>query len=90
MFFHIVDLFFLIFSFYGKILEFVERSKEWMSVEGSSLSADNVMMGVFEEELYNLPTADYCNRRGGFLNRQLTVYHAAFHACADLKNVEVP
>ena len=48
------------------------------------------MMGVSEEEFYNLPTAEYVHRRGGFLNRQLTIYHAAFHACADLRNVEVP
>ncbi|KAH7510796.1 hypothetical protein FEM48_ZijujUnG0086800 [Ziziphus jujuba var. spinosa] len=41
-----------------------------------------------KEELYNLPTAEYVHRRGGFLNRQLTVYHVAFHACADLGNVE--
>lgn len=47
------------------------------------------MMGVSEEELYSLPTADYVHRRGGFLNRQLTVYHVALHACAELKNVEV-
>lgn len=47
------------------------------------------MMGVSEEELYNLPTAEYVNRRGAFLNRQLTVYHVALHGCADLRNVEV-
>jgi hypothetical protein len=47
------------------------------------------MMGISEEELYNLPTAEYVHRRGNFLVRQLTVYHAAFHACADLRNVEV-
>ena len=52
------------------------------------MTAENVMMGVTEEELYNMPTAEY-SHRGGFLNRQLTVYHAAFHACADLRNVEV-
>lgn len=46
------------------------------------------MTGVTEEELYNMPTADYVNRRG-FLNRPLTVYHVAFQACADLRNVEV-
>lgn len=46
------------------------------------------MMGVSEEELYNLPTAEYVNRRA-FLNKQLTVYHVAFHACADLKSKEV-
>ena len=67
----------------------VERSKEWTSVEGSGVSAENFMMGVFAEELYNLPTAEYAHKRVGFLNRQLTVYHAAFHACAELKNVEV-
>ena len=46
------------------------------------------MLGVSEEELYNIPTAEYVNRRG-FLNKQLTVYHVAFHACADLKSTEV-
>ncbi|KAM1009317.1 hypothetical protein FF1_044772 [Malus domestica] len=75
-------------DFGTKIIEFVEQSKEWSSVEGSSMTAENVMMGVTEEELYNMPTAEY-SHRGGFLNRQLTVYHAAFHACADLRNVEV-
>ncbi|KAF3444542.1 hypothetical protein FNV43_RR14234 [Rhamnella rubrinervis] len=76
-------------DFPAKIVEFVERSKEWTSVEASSASAENVMMGVSEEEFYNLPTAEYVHRRAGFLNRQLTVYHVAFHACADLKNVEL-
>ncbi|KAJ8749995.1 hypothetical protein K2173_013910 [Erythroxylum novogranatense] len=71
-----------------KIIEFVERSKGWSSVEASTASAENVMMAVTEEELYNLPTADFANRRGGFLNKQLTEYHVALHACADLKNVE--
>lgn len=47
------------------------------------------MMGVSEEELYNIPTAEYVHRRGGFLNRELTVYHVALHAFADLRNVEV-
>ena len=47
------------------------------------------MMGISEEELYNLPTAEYVYKRGGFLNRQLTVYHAAFVTCADLRNIEV-
>lgn len=47
------------------------------------------MIGVSEEELYNLPTAEYVHRRGGFVIRQLTVYHVAFHAFADLRNVEV-
>jgi hypothetical protein len=47
------------------------------------------MMGISEEEFYNIPTAEYVHRRGLFLNWQLTVYHVALHACADLKNVEV-
>ncbi|KAH7536749.1 hypothetical protein FEM48_Zijuj03G0019600 [Ziziphus jujuba var. spinosa] len=72
----------------NKIIKFVERLKEWTSVEASGASAENLMMGVAEEELYNLPTAEYVHRRGGFLNRQLTVYHVVFHACADLGNVE--
>nr|AKF43306.1 pentatricopeptide repeat superfamily protein [Hypseocharis bilobata] len=72
----------------SKILEFVERSKEWSSVEASSETAENVMMGVSEEELYNMPTAEYAYRRG-FVTRQLTVFHVALHACAELKNVEV-
>ena len=78
----------LILSICTKIIEFVERSKEWSSVEASSETAQNVMTGVTEEELYNMPTAEYVNRRG-FLNRPLTVYHVAFQACADLRNVEV-
>ena len=61
----------------------------WSSVETNSANAENVMMGVTDEELYNLPTAEYAHRRGGFLVRQFTAYHTAFHAAADLKNVEV-
>ncbi|XP_065879148.1 pentatricopeptide repeat-containing protein At4g35850, mitochondrial [Euphorbia lathyris] len=71
-----------------KIIEFVEQSKGWSSVESASYNAENVMMSVSEEELYNLPTAEYVNRRGGFLNRQFAVYHVAFVACADLRNVQ--
>ncbi|XP_043714006.1 pentatricopeptide repeat-containing protein At4g35850, mitochondrial [Telopea speciosissima] len=71
----------------AKIIEFVEQSKGWSSVDASSDSAENVMMGVPEEELYNLPTAEFVHRRS-FLNRQLTVYHVAFHACAELKSLE--
>nr|AKF43305.1 pentatricopeptide repeat superfamily protein [Geranium phaeum] len=73
----------------AKILEYVERSKEWSSVEASSGTAESVMMGVTEEELYNIVTAEYSHRRSGFMNKQLTVYHVAFHACAELKNVEM-
>ncbi|OMO69229.1 hypothetical protein COLO4_29188 [Corchorus olitorius] len=68
-----------------KIIEFAEQSKGWSSVEVSSGNSGNI--GIPEEELYNLPTADIVQRRA-FFNRQLTVYHVAFHACADLKNVE--
>lgn len=71
-----------------KIIDLVRQSKGWSSVDASSDTAENVMMGVSEEELYNIPTAEYVNRRG-FLNRQLTVYHVALHACADLKSKEV-
>ncbi|KAL6960312.1 hypothetical protein U1Q18_041812 [Sarracenia purpurea var. burkii] len=74
----------------SKIIELVDQSKGWSSVEASRDNAENVMMGISEEELYNIPTAEYIHRRGGFLNRQLTVYHVAFLACADLRNVEVP
>nr|AKF43296.1 pentatricopeptide repeat superfamily protein [California macrophylla] len=72
-----------------KILEYVERSKEWSSIEASSGTAETVMMGVTEEELYNIVTADYSHRRGGFMNRHLTVYHVAFHASAELRNVQM-
>ncbi|KAK4768445.1 hypothetical protein SAY87_003586 [Trapa incisa] len=70
----------------AKIIELVEQSKGW-SAEGVANTAENSMLGVSEEELYNMPTAEYVFRRGIFLNRQLTIYHAAFHACADLRNV---
>ena len=46
------------------------------------------MAGITEEELYNMPTAEHVNKRG-YVNRPLTVYHVAFHACAELRNVEV-
>nr|XP_010941837.1 pentatricopeptide repeat-containing protein At4g35850, mitochondrial-like [Elaeis guineensis] len=60
----------------------------WSSIETSTDSGENVMMNVSEEELYNIPTVEYVHRRG-FINRQLTVYHVALHACADLKSKEV-
>ncbi|KAL3523080.1 hypothetical protein ACH5RR_015914 [Cinchona calisaya] len=72
----------------AKIIELVEQSKGWAPVDQSKAMAENVMMNITEEELYNIPTADYVHRRGGFVNRLLTVYHVAFHALADLKNVE--
>ncbi|GMP54369.1 hypothetical protein CsSME_00019566 [Camellia sinensis var. sinensis] len=72
-----------------KIIELVEQSKGWSSVEGSRDNAENFMMGISEEELYNTPTAEYVHRRSGFLHRELTVYHVAFYACANLRNVEV-
>ena len=72
-----------------KVVEFVERSKMWSSVETSTDNAENMMMGVSDEELYNLPTAEFVHRRGGFLNRQFTAYHTAFYACAELQKVEV-
>ncbi|XP_027922490.1 pentatricopeptide repeat-containing protein At4g35850, mitochondrial [Vigna unguiculata] len=76
-------------DFSAKVIEFVEKSKMWSSVETNSANAENVMMGVTDEELYNLPTAEYIHRRGGFLNLPFTAYHTAFHAAADLKNVEL-
>ncbi|KAK6153116.1 hypothetical protein DH2020_012755 [Rehmannia glutinosa] len=77
------DLFFL-----EKIIELVEQSKGWSSLDQTKDNAENVMMGISEEELYNLPTAEYIHRRGGFIARMLTVYHVAFHACADLRDVQ--
>ncbi|XP_077227700.1 pentatricopeptide repeat (PPR) superfamily protein [Tasmannia lanceolata] len=71
-----------------KIIDLVRQSKGWSSVEERSDSAENVMLGVPEEELYSIPTAEFVHRRGGFLNRRLTVYHVALHACADLQSVE--
>jgi hypothetical protein len=72
-----------------KVIEYVERSKQWTSVETDSANAENVMVGVTDEELYNLPTAEYVTRRGGFLNRPFVAYHTAFNAAADFKNVKV-
>ncbi|XP_039799270.1 pentatricopeptide repeat-containing protein At4g35850, mitochondrial-like isoform X3 [Panicum virgatum] len=73
----------------AKILDFVEQSKGWKYVERVSTdNAENVMMNVSEEELYNLPTAEYVNRRGGFVLKQFTVYHVAIHACAELQSKE--
>ncbi|CAM8902067.1 unnamed protein product [Rhodiola kirilowii] len=70
-----------------KIIDLLEQSKGWSSVEQSKNNAENVMMDLSEEELYNLPTAEFVHRRV-FLNRALTVYHAALLACADLQLVE--
>ncbi|XWS40669.1 hypothetical protein CRYUN_Cryun17cG0015300 [Craigia yunnanensis] len=69
-----------------KIIELAEQSKGWSSLEESG-NTGNTMLGISEEELYNLPTAEFVHRRF-FLYRQFTVYHVAFHACADLRNVE--
>ncbi|KAL5572825.1 hypothetical protein UlMin_022422 [Ulmus minor] len=74
-------------DFATKVIEYVERSREWSSVEAAPVSAENLMMRISEEEMYNMPTAEYSHRRAGFLNRQLTLYHVAFHACAELKNI---
>lgn len=71
-----------------KIIELVNQSKGWSSVEHTKDNAENVLLGVSEEELYNLPTAEYLRRRIGIFYRNLTVYHVAFKALADLKNVE--
>ncbi|PKA59354.1 Pentatricopeptide repeat-containing protein [Apostasia shenzhenica] len=71
----------------AKIIELVKQSKGWSSVETSSDGGENLMMNVSEEELYNIPTAEYAHRRG-FFNRKLTVYHVALHACAGLKSKE--
>ncbi|KAJ9562464.1 hypothetical protein OSB04_007624 [Centaurea solstitialis] len=72
----------------AKILELVEQSKGWSSLEETRESAENVMMGISEEELYNIPTANYIHRKAGFVQRFFTVYHVAFEACADLKDVQ--
>ncbi|XP_078433110.1 pentatricopeptide repeat (PPR) superfamily protein isoform X2 [Wolffia australiana] len=71
----------------SKIIELVNQSKGWSSVEGYTDVAENVMMGVSEEELYNIPTAEFAHRRG-FVNSQLTVYHVACNTCADLRSME--
>ncbi|KAM3400774.1 hypothetical protein ACQJBY_005546 [Aegilops geniculata] len=72
----------------AKILEFVQQSKGWQYVERvANNSAENIMMNVSEEELYNLPTAEFAHRRG-FIFKQLTIYHVAIHACADLGSKE--
>lgn len=70
----------------SKIIELVKQSKGWSSVEASSGSGDSGMIGVTEEELYNIPTAEIVQRR--YFNRELTVYHTALHACADLGSKE--
>ncbi|AQK95165.1 Pentatricopeptide repeat-containing protein mitochondrial [Zea mays] len=73
----------------AKILDFVGQSKGWQYVERVSKDiAENIMMNVSEEELYNLPTAEYVNRRGGFVFKQHTVYHVALQACAELRSKE--
>ncbi|XP_071711238.1 pentatricopeptide repeat-containing protein At4g35850, mitochondrial [Rutidosis leptorrhynchoides] len=72
----------------AKILELVEQSKGWSSIEQTRDSAENLLMNINEEEMYDIPTAAYINRRGGFVNRSLTVYHVAFNACADLKDTQ--
>lgn len=70
----------------AKIIELVEQSKGWSEVSGNM--PENVMMGVSLEELYNIPTAEFVHRRGGFVDRRLTVYHVAAHALAELRDVK--
>ncbi|GMJ08835.1 hypothetical protein like AT4G35850 [Hibiscus trionum] len=70
----------------AKIIELAEQSKGWSSVEESG-NTGNTILGISEEELYNLPTAEFVHRRF-FIFRHFTVFHVAFHACANLKNVE--
>lgn len=75
--------------FFYQIVEFVQKSKGWKNVERVSKdSSENIMMNVSEEELYNLPTAEYVHRQA-FVYKQMTIYHVAIHACADLKSKEV-
>lgn len=70
-------------------MEYVEQSmKGWSSGEQPSDGGESFMMNVLEEELYNMPTSEFVHRRG-FVARQLTVFHVALHACADLKSKEV-
>ncbi|KAE8680892.1 Pentatricopeptide repeat-containing protein [Hibiscus syriacus] len=57
----------------AKIIELAEQSKGWSSVEESG-NTGNTMLGISEEELYNLPTADFVHRRF-FIFRPLTVSH---------------
>lgn len=90
-FLQLLILFIIISSYvYEKIIGLVEQSTGWSDIENSKDNAENAVIGVSEEELYSLPTAEYVHRRFGIVNRNLTVYHAAFHALADLKDVEVP
>ncbi|KAH0900712.1 hypothetical protein HID58_040215 [Brassica napus] len=70
-----------------KILELVEQSKGWSSIDSSRKSAEDMMFSISEEELYNVPTAEY-SHRSRFLQRNLTVYHVAFSALADIKDVQ--
>lgn len=66
----------------------MEQSKGWSAIDSSRKSAEDVMFSISEEELYNIPTAEYAHRIR-FLQRNLTVYHVAFSALADLKDVKV-
>lgn len=70
------------------IIELVEQSKGWSSVEASRDNAELVMMGISEEEIYNILATEYVHRRGGFAIRPFTIYHVAFHALANLRNIE--
>jgi hypothetical protein len=70
----------------SKIIELVKLSKGWSSVEASSGNGDSGMIGVMEEELYNVPTFEIVQRN--YFNRLLTVYHTALHDCADLGSKE--
>ncbi|EFH45314.1 predicted protein [Arabidopsis lyrata subsp. lyrata] len=58
----------LLFS--QKILEFVEQSKGWSAIDSSRKSAEDVMFSISEEELYNIPTADYAHRTRCYLHSE--------------------
>ncbi|CAO2828577.1 unnamed protein product [Amaranthus hypochondriacus] len=71
----------------ARVIELVEQSKGWASASDRGATTETAMLGVFQEELFNTPTVEYVHRRG-FVDRRLTVYHAAFHALADLHDVK--
>eukprot|EP00252_Welwitschia_mirabilis_P011130 TRINITY_DN2501_c0_g1_i1.p1 TRINITY_DN2501_c0_g1~~TRINITY_DN2501_c0_g1_i1.p1 ORF type:complete len:475 (+),score=85.23 TRINITY_DN2501_c0_g1_i1:164-1588(+) len=71
-----------------KIVELVNQSKGWSSAEAFNSSGDPGMINVSEEELYHIPSAEVINNRSIFLRKELTTYHTALHACADLGSKE--
>lgn len=72
---------------FEKIIEILRQARSWsgLDVFGSGREGSDVIDEI-DEYIYCLPTINFVRGRANFVDRRLTVYHAALSACADLKN----